>query len=39
MINLRLTRHYKVKNELTKKYREAKKYADKLWENIKKEDA
>jgi len=30
---------YKIRNELTKKYREAKKYADKLWENIKKEDA
>jgi cytosine/adenosine deaminase-related metal-dependent hydrolase len=31
--------NYKVKEELSKKYKEAKKYADKLWENIQKEDA
>ena len=31
--------NYKVKDELFDKYREAKKYADKLWENIQKEDA
>lgn len=36
---VKLVDDYKVKDDVTKKYREAKKYADKLWENIQKEDA
>lgn len=36
---VKLVDEYKVGNDLTKKYREAKKYANKLWENIQKEDA
>ena len=30
--------NYQVGDELSKKYKEAKKYADRLWENIQKED-
>ena len=36
---VKLVNDYKVSDDLTKKYREAKKYANKLWENIQKEDA
>jgi len=35
---VKLVDNYKVSDELTKKYREAKKYANKLWTNIRKED-
>ena len=35
---VKLVSDYKVKSELTKKYREAKEHANKLWENIQKED-
>ncbi|KFZ26793.1 MAG: 5-methylthioadenosine/S-adenosylhomocysteine deaminase [Candidatus Izimaplasma bacterium HR2] len=36
---VKLVNNYKVSDDLTEKYREAKKYANKLWENIQKEDA